>query len=235
MRVGVARYPHACGHDAPAPPDAPPDAARGADREDRPSDERPKAQLLSSGSDLRIFDVPSDALTPFSYVVMTLIGQGGAGPHDLVRMARTGRVYWDAAESQWYAEPKRLAALGLLTAQKEPGQTRPRTHYTLTDAGHDALAVWMEEPARFPRIQNEPIVRLLAADLVGEQAALHSLRGLREEIAAISSQLDAAEVAAAGLPSREEYLRLNHRLARRIVEAHAQWLDEVEFVIEARG
>jgi DNA-binding PadR family transcriptional regulator len=159
---------------------------------------------------------------------MTLIGHGGAGPHDLVRMARTGRVYWDAAESQWYAEPKRLAALGLLTAHKEPGQTRPRTHYALTDAGRDALAAWMDEPARFPRIQNEPIVRLLAADLVGEDAVLNSLQGLREEIAAISSQLDAAEVTAAALPSRKEYLLLNHRLARRIVEAQSEWLDDVE-------
>jgi PadR family transcriptional regulator AphA len=172
--------------------------------------------------------MPSDALTPFSYVVLTLIGRGGAGPHDLVRMARTGRVYWDAAESQWYAEPKRLEKLGLLTAHKEPGQTRPRTHYTLTEAGREALAAWMDEPARFPRIQNEAVVRLLAADLVDEEAVLESLRGLRDEIAAISTQLDAAEATAAAFPSRTDYLLLNHSLARRIVQAHADWLDEVE-------
>ena len=51
-------------------------------------------------------------LTPFSYAVLVLVGEGGAGPHDLVRMARQGRVYWSAAESQWYGEPKRLAKLG---------------------------------------------------------------------------------------------------------------------------
>ena len=168
------------------------------------------------------------SLTPLSYVVLTLVGRGGAGPHDLVRMARTGRVYWDAAESQWYAEPKRLERLGLLAAHKEPGRTRPRTHYTLTDEGREALAAWMEEPARFPRIQSEPVVRLLAADLVGEDAALASLLSLREEIAAISAQLDAAEAAAPSVPSRTEYLLLNHHLSRRILQAHAEWLDEVE-------
>jgi PadR family transcriptional regulator, regulatory protein AphA len=168
------------------------------------------------------------ALTPFSYVVLTLVGQDGAGPHDLVQMARRGRIYWDAADSQWYAEPKRLERLGLLAARKEPGRTRPRTHYTLTDAGRDALAAWMREPARFPRIQNEPIVRLLAADLVHEQAVLESLRALREEIAAIAVQLDAAEAAAASVPSRTEYLLLNHRLSRRVLQAHTEWLDEVE-------
>jgi PadR family transcriptional regulator, regulatory protein AphA len=167
-------------------------------------------------------------LTPFSYAVLTLVGQGGAGPHDLVRMARQGRVYWDAADSQWYAEPKRLEALGHLTARKQPGRTRPRTHYTLTDKGRRALAAWMQEPARFPRIQHEAVVRLLAADIVGEKAVLDSLRALRAEIAEITARLDVAEQIATTIPSRERYLLLNHRLGRRIVQAHSAWLDEVE-------
>jgi DNA-binding PadR family transcriptional regulator len=167
-------------------------------------------------------------LTPFSYVVLTLVGNGGAGPHDLVRMARNGRVYWDAADSQWYAEPKRLEALGYLTSSKEPGRTRPRTHYTLTDAGRRALAEWMDEPARFPRMQHEAVCRLMAADVVGEEAVVNSLRALRDEIAEISARLDAGEAIAAGIPHRETYLRLNHRLGRRIVEAHSDWLDEIE-------
>src|SRR5437773_8890774 len=98
-------------------------------------------------------------LTPFSYVVLTLVGRGGAGPHDLLRMARQGRVYWTAADSQWYAEPKRLATLGYLHAEKGPGRTRDRTHYTLTDTGRAALVEWAAEPARFPRIQHEAVSR----------------------------------------------------------------------------
>ena len=167
-------------------------------------------------------------LTPFSYGVLTLVGQGGAGPHDLIRMARQGRIYWDAAESQWYAEPKRLERLGYLTSQKQPGRTRARTHYMLTEKGREALAEWMREPARFPRIQHEAVVRLLAADLVGEEAVLESLRGLRTELDDLSARLDAAEAVAPSIESRTPYLLLNHRLARRLVQAHAEWLDEVE-------
>jgi PadR family transcriptional regulator, regulatory protein AphA len=167
-------------------------------------------------------------LTPFSYAVLVLVGEGGAGPHDLVQMMRRGRVYWAASESQWYAEPKRLERLGHLRSHKEPGRTRERTHYELTDRGRAALRAWAATPAGFPRIQNEPVLRVLAADLVGDAQALAGLRGLRGELDELEASLDAAGEAARRLPARERYLRLNHRLARRVLDAHREWLAEVE-------
>ena len=86
----------------------------------------------------------------------------------------------------------------------------------------------MKEPARFSRIQLEPAWRLLAADLVGDEQVLHSLGALREQIAELSAQLELAEQIAHTIPLKERYLVLNHALARRIVDAHAEWLDEVE-------
>ena len=107
-------------------------------------------------------------------------------------------------------------------------KTRERTRYTLTAKGRRALVAWMDEPVRFSRIQLEPAWRVLAADIVGEEAALRGVAGLREEIADLHARLDVAEAAAATLPHREKYLMLNHRLARSIVDAHAEWLDAVE-------
>jgi DNA-binding PadR family transcriptional regulator len=167
-------------------------------------------------------------LTPFSYAVLTLVGRDGAGPHDLVRMARQGRVYWTAAESQWYSEPKRLAKLGFLRAEKRPGRTRERTHYTLTETGRAALLEWAAEPARFPRIQHDAVTRLLLGGMVPDSVLVAGLEGLRTDIAEITAQLDAADAAAAEVPHRTRYLRLNHALARRIVEAHSTWIDQVE-------
>jgi len=170
----------------------------------------------------------SEQLTPFSYAVLALVGEGGAGPHDLVQMMRRGRVYWASSESQWYAEPKRLERLGLLRSRREPGRTRPRTVYELTAAGRAALRDWAVTPVGFPRIQNEAIVRVLAADIVGDARALEGLRGLRADLDEIDASLDAAEAVAAGLPHRARYLLLNHRLARRLVRAHREWLEEAE-------
>lgn len=174
-----------------------------------------------------------DRLSAFSHVVLTLVGEDGAGPHDLVRMARQGRIYADFADSQWYAEPKRLEKLGYLSSHKEPGRTRERTSYALTDKGREALREWMREPSPFSRIQLEPAWRLLAADIAGDEAVLESLRPLRQEIAEMRERIDVGEQIAHTLPRRERYLMLNHRLARRIVDAHADWLDEVERELES--
>lgn len=167
-------------------------------------------------------------LTQFSYTVLALIGRNGAGPHDLVQYARRGRVYDRAANSQYYAEPKRLAALGYLKAEKQPGKTRERTHYTLTDKGLQALRDWMDEPCTFTGIDSEAILKMLAADLVGEDRVRKSLLPLREEIDDLHHRLDEAERVAASYPHREKYLLLNHSLARAILRAYSRWLDQID-------
>lgn len=167
-------------------------------------------------------------LTPFSYAILVLVGQAGAGAHDLVRMARRGRIYAAAADSQFYAEPKRLTALGYLDARTEPGRTNPRTHYTLTEQGLEALRDWTRRPVRYPRVLHEGVLRLLAADLVGEAPVRESIVALTKELDELDELLDQAEAVAETLPAREKYLLINHRLARRLIAAHREWIAEVE-------
>lgn len=171
----------------------------------------------------------SGRLTPFSYVVLALIGEGGAGPHDLSSMMRRGSIYWAAAESQWYGEPKRLEQLGYLRSEKRPGKTTSRTHYLLTAEGRNALRDWLARPSSLPRFQNEAIVRVLAGDIGGDDPALGaSLAHMRDDIAAARANLDLAEEAVAALPHRERYLRLVHAYGRALLDMHERWLDEAE-------
>jgi DNA-binding PadR family transcriptional regulator len=167
-------------------------------------------------------------LTFISYSVLVLVGRDGAGPHDFVQMVRDGRVYQSAAPSQYYAEPKRLERLGYLSSSRAPGRTRQRTVYRLTERGCEALRVWLEESCPPPTVPGEAIIRMLAADLVGEAPVRRSLLAMRAELNALESELDAGELRAAALPHREKYLLLNHRLARRLLEVYEEWLDEVE-------
>jgi PadR family transcriptional regulator AphA len=164
------------------------------------------------------------------YVVLALVGRDGAAPHDLVRMARGGqRLYYAGAASKIYQQPKRLERLGYLRSEKRPGKTRERTYYTLTEKGLDALREWLGRPSSFPRIQSEAVARVLASDLAKDESdVVESLRSLREEIAELSVGVDADELRAASIPHRERQLRLTRSLGRRLLQAHLDWIDEVE-------
>jgi DNA-binding PadR family transcriptional regulator len=178
----------------------------------------------------------SDRLNPFSYVILTLVGRNGAGPHDLRRNAEQGRMYWEAAPSQWYAEPKRLAKLGYLDAEKQPGRTRERTHYTLTDAGRRALEEWARTPAALPKIQNEGIVRVLASDLVPVDATLEGLAPLREQIEEQLAWVERArERRPQTAPHRAHLLTVNEIFGEGILRLQLEWLNEAEKTLRAQG
>ncbi len=167
-------------------------------------------------------------LSLFSYEIMGLIGSGGAGPHDLLRMARRGRILDWAGESQYYVEPKRLARLGYLEARKEPGRTRPRTIYTLTEKGLEALREYARTPVTITPLKSEALLRLLIADLVGAEVTRESVATLREDIADLRTRLDESAASAEGLPHRREGLLLANDFLRRFVDLHEELIDEVD-------
>jgi DNA-binding PadR family transcriptional regulator len=170
----------------------------------------------------------TDELSLFSYEILGLVGRTGAGAHDLRRMAQQGRILDWAGESQYYVEPKRLARLGYLEARREPGKTRERTIYTLTDKGLEALRDYARTPVRFTPLKSEPLLRLLIADLVGEEPTRESIATLREDIADLLARLDETEANAETLPHRRKYLLLVTGFLRRLLDLHLEFVDEVE-------
>ncbi len=169
----------------------------------------------------------SSELSLFSYEILGLVGRRGAGAHDLLRMARRGRFLDWAGESQYYVEPKRLARLGYLHARKEPGKTRERTVYTLTNRGLDALRAWARTPTRFTPVKSELLLRLLVADLVGVAATRRSIRALRAEIAELQELISASEASAEALPHRRRYLLLVDDYLRGLLELQLELIEKV--------
>lgn len=167
-------------------------------------------------------------LSLFSYEILGLVGRGGAGAHDLLRMARRGRFLAWAGESQYYVEPKRLASLGYLDSRREPGKTRERTVYTLTDKGLEALRDWARTPVAFTPLKSEVLGRLLVADLVGEEVTRASVATLRDDLADLYVRLEESERNAEALPHRRKYLLLVTSFLRGLLDLHVEWLDEVE-------
>jgi DNA-binding PadR family transcriptional regulator len=174
-------------------------------------------------------------LSLFSYEILGLVGRQGVGAHDLLQMARRGRILDWAGESQYYVEPKRLAKLGYLDTRKEPGRTRERTVYSLTDKGLDALRDWARTPLTFTPLKSEPLLRLLISDLVGEAVTRESIGTLRADIADLQVRVDEMEARAGELPHRQKSLTLAARFLRRLLALHLDLIDEVEREFDGGG
>jgi DNA-binding PadR family transcriptional regulator len=171
----------------------------------------------------------------FSYEILGLVGRQGAGAHDLLRMARRGRMLDWAGESQYYVEPKRLAKLGYLDARKEPGRTRERTVYTLTDKGLDALHEYARTPVTFTPFKSDALLRLLIADLVGESVTRESMATLRDDVADLQDRVGEAEARTENLPHRRKYMLLVTGFMRELLELHLELVDRVEQELDEDG
>lgn len=125
-------------------------------------------------------------LGPSSYIVLGLLSQCGPGTsYDLKRWAdESVGLFWTFPRSQLYAEPQRLALLGLLTETQEDGGRRKRI-YQVTEAGKAALQAWLSEPAGFPELRDLGLLKLFFAEdssqgqvqqLAAEQLQVHRER-----------------------------------------------------------
>lgn len=174
-------------------------------------------------------------LSLFSYETLALVGRGGAGAHDLLQMAKRGRFLAWAGESQYYVEPKRLARLGYLEARKEPGKTRERTVYSLTEKGLDALREWVRTPVQYTPFKSDALIRLLATDLVGEDEVREGFAGLGADLEDMRSRVQEAAETAKTLPHREKYLNLGLHFVEGVIDLYEELLASVERDFESSG
>jgi hypothetical protein len=70
---------------------------------------------------------------------------------------------------------------------------------------------------------------VLSSDLAEDgRAVANSLGAMHEEIAELSAGIDADERRAASIPHRARQLELVRSLGRRLLDAHLEWIREVE-------
>ena len=122
----------------------------------------------------------SQRLTTTSYAILGLLAVRSWSTYELTRQMEwsLGR-FWPRAKSKLYEEPKKLEALGLAASRTERVGKRPRTVYTITPEGHEALAAWQAEPSAVIALEAEPLLRLFLADQGTRDDALATLTATR--------------------------------------------------------
>jgi len=97
-----------------------------------------------------------------------------------------------------------------------------------TAKGLAALREYAAHPAVFTPFKSDMLLRVLLADLVGEEPTRAAITALRSEIAELEAQLDRAKESAARLPHREKYLLLVIDFLNGLLELHLDWIGAVE-------
>jgi PadR family transcriptional regulator AphA len=123
-------------------------------------------------------------LTATSYAVLSVLSLRPHSTYDITRQMRLSLHYmWPRAESNVYAEPRRLVEAGLAAAREEWSGKRRRTVYEITAAGRAALADWLGSPSSPPRYESEALVKVMFAENGSRDDLLASIRAIGGEAA----------------------------------------------------
>ena len=134
----------------------------------------------------------SRSLTTTSYAILGLLAIRPWATYDLAtQLRRSLNFFWPRAESNLYAEPKRLVEAGLAEAREEWNGNRKRTVYSITDDGSTALEEWLATPSAPQRLESEAYLRILFGNR-GSKADL--IRALERIEADATAQVDNYEV-----------------------------------------
>jgi DNA-binding PadR family transcriptional regulator len=121
-------------------------------------------------------------LTTTSYAILGLLAIQPWATYDLAKlMRRSLHFFWPRAESNLYAEPKRLVEAGLAEAREEWNGDRKRTVYSITARGGEALREWLRTAPAPPRLESEPHLRLLYANYGSKEDLLATLTQIQNE------------------------------------------------------
>jgi PadR family transcriptional regulator, regulatory protein AphA len=102
--------------------------------------------------------------------------------YELARQrVRYFRYVWPRAESAIYREVKRLALMGLLAAKREYVGKRPRTVYSITEAGRQILREWLDTPVSPFAMDFEAMIRLFIAPLGTKEQIVATLEQVRTD------------------------------------------------------
>ena len=170
----------------------------------------------------------SRPLTTTSFAILGLLAIQPWSTYELAQlMRRSLHFVWPRAESNLYAEPKRLVDAGLATAEVVWNGDRKRTVYSITQEGSAALRGWLGEEPPSQRLESEPALRLLYGNLGSREdllAAIARIAADAEE--AITHFCDLGEEYARGAGRFPERIHVNALLLTLMVEqarASARW------------
>jgi PadR family transcriptional regulator, regulatory protein AphA len=167
-------------------------------------------------------------LTPTSYAILGLLAIKPWTTYELAKqMDKTLNRFWPRARSKLYEEPKKLVAQGLASAEPGSHGLRPRTIYSITPRGRQALTAWLATESSEPVFESEHLLKVFYAENGSTEdllATLHSLRAWAYQRAVHNVRVAGTYLEGTGpYPERLPILVLTGRFLDDFVEMVDRW------------
>ena len=171
-----------------------------------------------------------------SYAMLGLLALRPWSAYELVQQSeRSLRWFFPRSERAVYLDVKRLVKLGWAESESVARGKRSRTVYSITQAGREALAEWLETPSLPLQVESEAALKAFYGDL----APLATLRGTLEQARAAADanlrRLAEMAVLPSHFPKRMPTNTLCLRFLVEInlaVERWAEWAEEALGTLE---
>jgi DNA-binding PadR family transcriptional regulator len=177
-------------------------------------------------------------LTTTSYAVLGLLAIKPWTTYELIQQIGRGvDRLWPRSRSKLFEEPKKLVAYGL--AEASPGRVgkRPRTQYTITEPGRQALAEWLAAPSQPPLLESEHLLKVFFADQGTKDDLLRTIAALRnwaDEDVAMHSAIARSYLASLGpFPERAAVVILTGHYLATLADTTRRWADWATTIVES--
>lgn len=118
-------------------------------------------------------------LTATSFAILGLLAIRPWRTYDLAKQVRRSlHHFWPRAESNLYAEAKRLVTGGYAVARVEQDGGRSRSIYMITPRGRKVLRAWLEIPGGETRLESEPLMKVFFADQGAKADLLDTIKAM---------------------------------------------------------
>lgn len=149
---------------------------------------------------------------------------------------RSLRPLWPRARSNLFNEPKKLVSHGLAIASGETTGRRPRTLYTITPAGRQALRKWLATPGEGPVLEFDQLLKVFFADHGTKTDALNAVATIKQwarERNTLNIAIARAYLAGTGpFPERAAVLSVVGRFHTEFADMISTWADSATTIIE---
>ncbi len=167
------------------------------------------------------------------YVILSALNQlkEATGYEIAKEFEQVSAHFWRASFQQVYRDLGRLEEKGWVNSRQVEQQGKPdKKIYSLTDSGFEELLLWIKQPVKQQKSNNELLIKLTNAFLLTKDETLQMVETERDnyrkqlEIYQSIKETYFKDISKLSLPERLVYLALKHGIARE--RARVEWAND---------